>query len=121
MRNLVLISSLFVNYVCYAQSFGNSQSCHININNQNYWIDLKKANIEATFKLRVGGNCTATLVNRNVPASELGNYFVTAKHCISDIDFTKNHYLYFNYQSPTSNSDETILSNKGIITYQLKI
>lgn len=119
MKKINLISIILFHSLLFSQDFGTSQSCHVN--NQNYWIDLKKANIEATFKLNIEGNCSATLINRNVPASELGNYFITARHCVKDVDFSKDHYLYFNYQSPTANSDETFLSNRGIISYPQNI
>lgn len=89
------------------------KECHENVNarsDQNFRNDIKRA----VFRLQVSGigNCSATMLNRNTGQGNLGQYFVTAWHCfktgsncgVEEFDFNTPVTMYFNYQSPNSNS-----------------
>ncbi len=46
--------------------------------------DERELDKRAAVRIGVGNfNCTATFINRNTSDADLGNYFVTAWHCLS--------------------------------------
>jgi len=105
----------------YSQSFNTTFPCHINVNDPEYLNQPRKPVIDATFYWQ-GFGCTGTLINRSTSDGQLGYYFVTARHCVSEdefdansppIDFDDVFYLQFNYQSPNESSESTPLSNRG--------
>src|ERR1700712_60791 len=49
-------------------------------------------------------DCTGTLINQSVSQGNLQQYFLTARHCSHDVDFTKNFTFVFNYQSPDASN-----------------
>jgi hypothetical protein len=98
-----------------AQQWNASAGCHINANHP-FNIgrdDLKRAAIKIRFTGAGGGLCTGTLVNRNTDLAGLGQFMMTANHCINGVDFNRIHNLYFNYQSSNANNNGTFLSNQG--------
>jgi len=105
------------------QSFGNSEDCQKNINDvfQNGTNATSNIINGSTFKFFINGSCTGTLVNRYINSSELGFYFITAKHCIKENEENQLFSFMFNYQSPTGVSDETELSNRGNNPTQTKL
>ncbi len=89
-----IVSSLSVN----AQSFRESLDCQVNAKTDLIWAEGRTDIIDAVFKWQPG--CSGTLINRKVGASELGLYFVTAQHCVNEIEEDDTLSFYFNYQSP---------------------
>lgn len=57
-------------------------------------------------------------MNRKTEDGNLGFYFLTAKHCTDGVDFDDVHTLYFNYQSPDGNTNNTATTNRGIEDWQ---
>jgi len=112
---------LFFVCMCFAliakPQFNISSGCEENAENNAVWATGRADLIDATFKIAFfgagSGYCSGTLVNRNVGAANLGFYFMIARHCIDDIDFSTAHDLYFHYQSPDGNSSNTPISNHG--------
>ncbi|NJN33486.1 MAG: trypsin-like peptidase domain-containing protein [Saprospiraceae bacterium] len=104
--------------------FGTSRPCHLNVNaiitDQARALEKK-----AVFRFKINklngssAFCTSTLINRDMNLNNMGFYFVTATHCISDdngnldIDLGVEHDLIFNFQSPNLENNETALSNRG--------
>lgn len=120
---LVTLMTLKVNaqYNFQAPTFQTTLNCHVNVNeysSQNFRNDIKRATFKFTSEY---GGCTGTLINRNTPENELGNYFITSWHCFksgsacggSEFDFNnKSITLTFNYQSP-NNQSSTFTFNDG--------
>jgi len=101
-----------------AQSWGEAADCNINAqdNATDYARTYRTPPREATVKIRFadGSECTGTLMNRKTGDDNLGFYLLTAKHCTDDVDFNAEHTLYFNYQSPDGNTNNTATTNQGI-------
>ena len=105
---------------------GAASSCYVNANAHiqgNLVIRNipKRATFKINFKLAGASseNCTGTLINRNTTQNGLGFYFITAGHCFTDTDLSdpnKEFDLIFNYESPTSESNSTPISNRGAKT-----
>lgn len=126
MKKHLVISLIFcINITSlYSQRWGLAEDCHVNANDPNYNnIPLRSNSISATVKLYIKGTSTnswssGTLINRNTSDSDVGFYILTAKHCIDEIDLNKEHYIYFNYQSPDGDNESTPVSNRGIVDGQ---
>lgn len=131
MKKQILLLFILFNFKLFAQSsgFGASGSCNINVHDPRYQNNLRSPVIDATFMWIIGdgGQCSATLVNRNTSDDQVGFYFVTARHCVTAgglaqeldptspaIDFSLNQYLIFNYQSPDANNSDVPQTNSGI-------
>lgn len=100
-----------------AQGWGSALPCHFNVNDPfgPLATGYRRPVIDATFKIRYpNGTCTGTLINRNVSDDEIGFYFLTAKHCHKDVDFSANLGLIFNYQSPDGITINTAPDNMGV-------
>ncbi|MFV0390669.1 MAG: T9SS type A sorting domain-containing protein [Paludibacteraceae bacterium] len=114
---------LFVATNAQNNRFRVASSNNINVNDPYYQNANRKDIVDATFKVSFtnSGWCTGTLINRNTSDENLGYYFLTARHCIytdngmGSFVFYPNidHYLYFNYQSPTADTDSTKPTNRG--------
>lgn len=115
MRKKILATILFnIFAVTLFAQWQESGSCQVNVYDP-YYANINRENIiNATCKMSINGTCTGTLINRNTSDNDLGFYLLTARHCISDIDFNANHTLLFNYQSPGANDELTPTSNRGM-------
>jgi len=117
-RIIFLCVFAFLSIKSSAQSWDESADCHINAqdNGADYARVYRTPPREATVKIRFsdGGTCTGTLMNRKTGNGNLGFYMLTAKHCTDGVDFNDMHTLYFNYQSPDGNSNNTAITNRGI-------
>lgn len=122
MKKIILfLIFLQIYFVSNSQLWNSSQTCQTNANNNSLYEDLKRA----TFKYRIDlttssyGNCTGTLLNRNTPEGNIGQFFLTSWHCLNDIQRNSNDefnaWLYFNYQSPTGQTFDTPDDNKGAV------
>lgn len=121
MKNLFLIFLLnFSVCLLHAQSWDEAGDCEVNVNNSNYAnLPIRQGTINATVKLYIYGTsgnweCSGTLINRNTSDGDVGYYILTAKHCMDGIDYSANHFVIFNYQSPSENNASTPNSNRGI-------
>jgi hypothetical protein len=110
----VFLSLIFSNET-YSQRFGWAQYCHRNVMDASLGNAFRDGVIRATFKIEFsnGGLCSGTLMNRNTNKENLGYYILTARHCLTDIDFGREHHLYFNYQSSSFDNGSTAFSNQG--------
>lgn len=117
---LLAIMLLCCFYSSFSQSWDQSGSCQVNVNDPSYLNLLagRQGIISATVKLGIDGECSGTLVNRNTSNSDVGFYILTAKHCVDGLDFNVTHTVYFNYQSPDANDNSTPTSNRGISDFQ---
>lgn len=125
---LIIISTISSS----AQSFLESKDCNVNVNdllpigtsattpliNSSTFKFSQIVNIDGEDKIQ---SCSGTLLNRFVNDSELGYYFITAKHCTKEIQENQLIWFMFNYQSPTGVSNETIESNEGNRIRQSKL
>ncbi|HRH03422.1 MAG TPA: T9SS type A sorting domain-containing protein [Bacteroidia bacterium] len=109
---LILVKSLL------AQEFGDAGACQKNVNDPQYQVAPNSNMINSVFKLSIDGLCTGTLINRNTNDGDVGFYFITAHHCVKDVDFSNDFTLYFNYQSPDANSSSTHSTNQGLANSQ---
>src|SRR5690349_11610177 len=104
-------------------AFGLSQGCHVNVNHGS-WSSSRFDVKNATFRARVvqpgknPGVFSAVMIDRDVPDASMDFYFITARHCVKDMDVSATHTLSFNYQSPDNTSGNTPLSNRGTIIMQ---
>lgn len=114
-KNILYILLLSINLAAYSQTWGESGNCEVNANDPAYlnYLNGREGIISATVKLEVDGTCTGTLINRNTSDGAVGFYILTARHCITNIDFNIKHTLYFNYQSPSANNNSTPTANQG--------
>jgi hypothetical protein len=110
----VFLSLIFSNET-YSQRFGWAQYCHRNVMDASLGNAFRDGVIRATFKIEFsnGGLCSGTLMNRNTNKENLGYYILTARHCLTDIDFGREHHLYFNYQGSSFDNGSTAFSNQG--------
>jgi len=105
----------------FSQRWESSKSCHENANDPDLLnIQATRSGaISAAIKLRISKTgtsdsfCSGVMINRNTSDDEVGYYFLTAKHCVDDIDSNVEHEIYFNYQSPDGDNSSTALSNRG--------
>lgn len=100
------------------KNFGNSMYCNININNNQWWQSATQNIVDATFKYRIDGNCTGTLLNQFTNDGNIRQYFITANHCIKDVNFSNDFKFIFHYQSPTGQSNGTKTANRGEVHEQ---
>lgn len=112
----VFIMLILTTNLVLAQShstFQTSLGCHDNVSD-GFWEDIRNATFRIYFRGATGrGYCTGTLINRDVSDSNLDFYFITARHCVKDIDFNAIHQLSFNYQSPSTNNLATADLNRS--------
>jgi hypothetical protein len=127
MKSISLVSVfafflLFMPEATYAQRFGWAQYCHRNVMDQSLGNSFRDGVIRASFKMLLyyegsgSGLCSGTLINRNTSKENLGYYILTSRHCLTGdkaVDFGREHFLYFNYQSPSYDNGSTVKSNKG--------
>lgn len=99
--------------------FGNSLSCHVNINcpDGNNWQNEKRA-VAAIYNIYGGAICSGALVNNT--SNNRTPYLLTANHCLSGSDAEGNNNLwhwvfYWNYESPncSNGNDFTPPSSQG--------
>lgn len=109
---MILIKSLS------AQEWQDAGACQKNVNDPQYHVAPNNDMINSVFKLRIDGLCTGTLINRNTNDGDVGFYFITAHHCVKDVDFSNDFTLYFNYQSPDATSSSTYSTNQGVSNSQ---
>lgn len=114
----LLLSLLVIHVPSFAQSWLQSEGCHVNVNDSYYQNQNRKDIIGASFKVTIGTDCSATLLNRNTSDDNVGFYLLTAKHCIDGDDLNIEYDLYFNYQSPDEETWSTYPDNRGIINEQ---
>lgn len=103
-KNLALF-----NYENTVVGFGNSLSCHININcpEGNNWQEEKRA-VSAYYNIYDGtGLCSGALVNNT--SNDRTPYYLTANHCFNGPDSEGNNNLwqwvfYWNYESSGCNN-----------------
>jgi hypothetical protein len=73
------------------QNFGAGHPCNVNVNQSQGFRDIvKRATFKITFVGPAAGNCTGTLVNRDINQNELGFYFIIARHCLIDRLYSAN-------------------------------
>lgn len=113
-KAIIILASMLIHYSVFAQSWGQADSCHVNVNDPAYQNFGRIGIISSTVKINLDGDeCSGTLINRNTTDEELGFYILTAKHCIDGLDFSVVHKLYFNYQSPDALNNSTYPTNQG--------
>jgi hypothetical protein len=121
---IYIIVLLFIKCALFAQTgnapngFNHSLGCETNVNTSDIWASGRRGVINATFKYVYQSGvhmigCTGTLVNRKTGDDNVGFYFITARHCITDCDFNGDIEFFFNYQSPDASSSSTATTNKG--------
>jgi hypothetical protein len=96
-----------------AQSFGLAASCNVNVNGPSWassYDDIKRA----VFKFSNGGNCTGVLINQYIPYQGHQQYFLSAWHCLSDVDPNSTFKFMFNYQSKDNYNSSIPLINQGV-------
>lgn len=102
--------------------YGASGGCQVNtqsgILEAQGRTDLQDAVVEIKFSNQY--SCSGLLVNRATEAGSMGFYVVSAHHCIHnpDVDFNAYHDVIFHFQSPTAESSDTPLSNRGLVRAQ---
>lgn len=121
--HIILSLILSLSQQLLAQSgFGAAENSCSNINVNNPLIPSPNSEIpkRATFKIFPHGDptasCTGTLINRNTTQDNLGFYMVMASHCFRDSELNDpntEYDLIFNFESPTSNSNDVPISNRG--------
>jgi hypothetical protein len=112
----LLASYLFFCCPLKAQDFNEALPCNINVNgtdwSQNFHIEQR-----AIFRYipSDGGACTGTLINQGIYSYETPRQlFLTARHCVRDVNWNGIWRFYFNYQSRNENTLDTPIYNRGI-------
>ena len=121
MKHIIILTFVcFIHFSGLGQHYQQSQPCHQNVNSPigNSSPTALNHIISATFTYGVPkwgtALCTGTMINRNTTDGNIGFYFLTAGHCISQPQNTNMVYDFkFNYQSPDSYSI-TNTTNQGI-------
>ncbi|MFT5970069.1 MAG: hypothetical protein ACI8ZO_000574 [Flavobacteriales bacterium] len=114
MKTRNLISTIILSIITQAsqaQSWKQSNACHKNVYAQA--IPNQDKIIDATIKIIMGSECTGVLLNRDVHQNDLGDYMLTAWHCLKGEDFNSEVSLLFHYQSPDRNTNSTPEDNHG--------
>jgi hypothetical protein len=101
---LILLFILLSIFTGEAQDFQESGACQRddNVNCSKWPSDLNDLK-RSVFIISNGSQCTGTLINQRVSQDRLQQYFITAKHCITDKDYSTPWSFYFNYQSADCN------------------
>lgn len=116
--------SIIIHLTCLCQNstdegdFGESKNCNINVNDNHWWQPATDNIKGATFKFRIGGNCTGTLLNQYTNDGGIKQYFITANHCLKNVNLSGTFDFIFHYQSPTGNNDDTKPANQGHVHNQ---
>lgn len=124
-KNIILLIIITVSFfgIAFTQTgrFGASKSCNWNAN-FGLEPDEIKSNVKIIFKNSSGqidGFCSGTLINRNVDDNDdVRYYMLCARHCVQDVDFSVEHSLAFNYQSPSINNNDVPIYNQGTTNSQ---
>jgi hypothetical protein len=115
MKKYIVYLILLLSVNLYSQIFGSADNSCSNVNaNSSIYSNVHDIAKRAT--VNIGANCTGTLVNRKVQQDNLGFFMITSSHCFNQADLdnpNKEYELFFNYESPTSVSTSTPISNRG--------
>lgn len=114
----LLMSAAVLPQRSFAQ-YGTALGCHDDVN----WGGVSAVGRDNTIasavhiKFSTGYTCSGMLMNRATEQDQLGFYVSCSRHCLfgPDVNLSEDQVVIFNYQSPTANSSDTPISNRGIV------
>ena len=112
-KYIIVLAFLFNWLSSFAQpDFGDSGDCQDDRNvNCDYWATSLNNPKRAVFLWSVEGTCTGILINQKVSDNEIEQYFISSKHCITDVNMSQVFDFYFNYQSPDCDNESVPAGN----------